>query len=345
MKYRLYTTSQKAWDGMFKAMTKAKSSIYLEMYILASDTKLTHDFFKLLKDKVTEGVEVVVIDDAYGSLSLKSELVKELRVAGAEFIFFSHWLKRTHRKLLIIDNKVAFLGGVNIEEKIRHWMDLQIRIEGGAVKLALKSFANSYRRCGGKLESVLKFSRTPLSKKIKYWVVDNWPGTNKPYYLNSYYRQKIAEAHSLIQIVTPYFLPPRWLLVALDDACRRGVRVEIIIPEDTDVKALNKVNFLNACRLYNVGVHFFLTKEMNHAKAMILDDEEVVVGSQNIDILSFNLNFEVGIFSRQKKLVNDLKKIIEDWKAEAKPFAGGPVKMIFIDRILTLFLRLFYPIF
>ncbi len=343
MKYRLYTTSHTAWDGMFKAMVRAKTFIYLEMYILASDTERTHDFFKLLKDKVENGVEVVVIADAYGSSALKSEIIRELRLAGAEFIFFSHWLNRTHRKLLIIDNKIAFLGGVNIQEKIREWVDLQIRIEGGAVKLALKSFANSYRRCGGQRDSVLKFSRAPLSKRIKYWIVDNWPGTNKPYYLNSYYRQRIAEAKSLIQMVTPYFVPPRWMLVALDDACRRGVRVEIIIPKDTDVKALNKVNFLNARRLHDVGVNFYLTEMMNHAKVMILDGEEVMVGSQNIDVLSFNFNFEVGIFSRQEKLVADLKKIVESWKTEASPFAGGPVKMIFIDRFLMFFLRLFYP--
>lgn len=345
MKYRLYTTSHKAWDGMLRAMSRAKTSIYLEMYILAGDTSRTHDFFRVLREKVESGVEVVVIADAYGSSALKSETIRELRLAGAEFIFFSHWLKRTHRKLLIIDNKIAFLGGVNIQEKIRNWIDLQIRIEGGSVKLALKSFANSYRRCGGKRESILKFSRTPLSKRIKYWIVDNWPGTNKPYYLNSYYRQRLAEAKSSIKMVTPYFLPPRWLLVALDDACRRGVSVEIIIPGDTDVKALNKVNFLNACRLHAVGVKFYLTENMNHAKAMILDGEEAVVGSQNIDVLSFNFNFEVGIFSRQEKLVADLEKIIESWKGEAKLFLGGPVKMVFFDKMLMFFLRIFYPMF
>lgn len=330
---------------MFKAMRRAEHSIYLEMYILIDDTNKTHDFFRLLEDKARAGVEVVIIADSYGSSSLKSETIKRLRSAGIEFIFFSHWLKRTHRKLLIIDNRVAFLGGVNIEEKIRDWRDLQIKIEGGSVRFLLKSFASSYVKCGGRRDSILRFSSTPLSKRIKYWVMDNWPGTNKPYYLNTYYKQKISEAQSLIQIITPYLLPPRWLMAALDDACRRGVKVEMIIPADTDIKALNKVNYLNCCRLGQIGVDFFLTRTMNHAKIMLIDDTEGVIGSQNMDILSFGFNFEIGIFSRQKNLVSDLKKIVETWKNEAEVADFKNNKISWRDKALMFVLKFFYPIF
>lgn len=345
MKYSLYTTSNKAWNAMFRSMAKAEKCIYLEMYILVDDTNKTHNFFQLLKDKAKSGVEVVIIADAYGSSSLKAANIKELREAGAEFIFFSHWLKRTHRKILIIDNRVAFLGGVNIEEKIRDWRDLQIKMEGAAVKFILKSFANSYRKCGGKRESILHFSFTPFSRKLKYWVMDNWHGTGKKYYLNDYYREKIANAKFLVQIVTPYLLPPRWLIAALDDACRRGVKVEIIIPANTDIKSLDKINYLNCCRLAHIGVSFFLIKGMNHAKLMLIDDSEGLVGSQNMDILSFGWNFEVGIFSRQANLVADLKKIIDGWKSEAKPFGNEYRKISWGDRLLISILRFFYPIF
>ena len=345
MKYSLYTTSNKAWDAMFRSMAKAEKCIYLEMYILVDDTNKTHNFFQLLKDKAKSGVEVVIIADAYGSSSLKAANIKELREAGAEFIFFSHWLKRTHRKILIIDNRVAFLGGVNIEEKIRDWRDLQIKMEGGAVKFILKSFANSYRKSGGKRESILHFSFTPLPHKLKYWVMDNWQGTGKKYYLNDYYREKIANAKSLIQIVTPYLLPPRWLIAVLDDACRRGVKVEMIIPAKTDIKFIDKINYLNCCRLTQIGVSFWLTRSMNHAKLMLIDDSEGLVGSQNMDILSFGWNFEVGIFSRQAHLVADLKKIINDWKSEAKPFGHKYRKISWGDKLLIFCLRFFYPIF
>jgi len=108
MKYRLYTTSQRAWDGMFKAITQAQKSIYIEMYIFLDDTQSTHNFLGLLKEKAKAGLEIVIIADVVGSFSLKAVAVDELREAGIEFIYFSHWLQRTHRKILIIDNKVAF---------------------------------------------------------------------------------------------------------------------------------------------------------------------------------------------------------------------------------------------
>ena len=89
MKYKLYTTSEKAWDGMIAAIRRAKRSIFLEMYILVNDTTLTHDFFGAIKDRLKNGVKVVIIADAYGSLDLSKEVVLELRSAGAEFLFFS----------------------------------------------------------------------------------------------------------------------------------------------------------------------------------------------------------------------------------------------------------------
>ncbi len=345
MRYRFYTTSQKAWDGMFKAMAAAQKSIYMEMYIFLADTQATHDFLGLLKDKARAGCEVVVIADAHGSASLASGTVQDLRSAGVEFIYFSHWLKRTHRKILIIDNKIAFIGGVNIKEKIRHWHDLQLKIEGPTVQPLIKSFAYSYQLAGGKRESILQYSRRPLVKKIKSWVTDNFGGANQNYYLNNYYQERIASAKSLIQIVTPYLLPPRWLLACLDEACRRGVTVEIIIPNDTDVKPLNKINYLNACRMAGFGVKFYLMPVMNHAKIMLIDDEEGVIGSQNMDVLSFNLNMEAGVFFRQKSLVHDLKNIIEHWKKDSLLFTAADRKMKWTDQILIIFFKFFYPIF
>lgn len=345
MIYKFYTTSQKAWDGMFKAMAGARKSIYMEMYIFLDDTQTTHDFLDLLKRKAQEGLEVVIIADAYGSRSLHAEAVASLRAAGVEFIYFSHWFKHTHRKILIIDNKVAFIGGVNIKEKIRNWHDLQIRVQGRIVNPLLKSFAYSYKSVGGKKESIIQYSRQPFSKKIKSWVTDNFATTSRMYRLNDYYRRKIASARGSIQIVTPYLLPPRWLLAHLDDACRRGVRVEVIIPNDTDIKALNKVNYLNACRLSDFGVKFYLMPAMNHAKIMLIDRAEGVIGSQNIDVLSFNFNMEAGVFSQQKDFINDLSRIIEKWKKEAVEFSATRRRLRLGDRIMIAFFKIFYPIF
>ncbi len=345
MKYKLYTTSHKAWDAMFSAILGAKESIYLEMYILANDTIKTHDFFSLLKEKAEAGLEVAVIADSFGSYDLAYKLIRELKDSGAEFIFFSHWLKRSHRKILIVDKKIAFLGGVNIKEGARDWRDLQIKIAGAPARLLLKSFANSYYRAGGRKDSIVRFAYEPFPKKIKNWVLDNWPNTNKRYNLNRYYHKKISNAVYSLQIVTPYLLPPRWLLVAIDDACRRGVEVEMIVPKNTDIKALDRMNFINVHRLSKVGVKFYISDGMNHAKLMMIDNNEVAIGSQNFDILSFRINYEAGMFSQQKNLVADVRQILDKWKKEAVLFEAESKSMNFFDRILFSILKIFYPIF
>jgi len=345
MKYRLYTTSQKAWDGMLSSIEEAKSSIYIEMFIFLGDTKNTHDFLGLLKRKAKADLEVIIIADSYGSSALKGSTIKELREAGIEFHYFRGWIKRTHRKILVIDYKVAFLGGVNIKDEIRHWHDLQIKLEGRIVRPILKSFAKSYRRCNGKKKHILDLVAQPLSQKIKAWITDNWSSTKKIYYLNHYYKTKIAEARQSIQIVTPYILPPRWLIVYLKKACRRGVKIEIVFPADTDVKPLNKVNYLNACRLSALGIKLFLTPTMNHAKLMLIDNKEGVIGSQNMDIFSFGMNAEAGVFFSQKDLVADLKKIFETWRSESTPLKVKYKKIRWYDKILIHVFKVFYPIF
>jgi cardiolipin synthase A/B len=344
MKYRLYTNSQSAWDGMIAAILAAKKSIYIEMYIFLDDTKNTHDFLGSLKKQAKAGLEIVVIVDAYGSYNLKSSIVKDLRLAGIEFLFFSSWLKRTHRKFIIIDEKIAFLGGVNINDKIRTWHDLQIKLSGRIIKPILQSFARSYARCGGQNDLVLRYSKKTISKKLKSWIIDNWQQTNKKYQLNNYYKKRIAKAKHSLKLVTPYFLPPRWLALLLVRAVNRGVKVEIIIPKDTDVKSLNRINYLNACRLTAAGIDFYFTKEMNHAKLMLIDDQEGLIGSQNLDILSFGFNVEGGIFFKQKDLVKSLENIINKWKNEADILDIKKKKITWFDRLSIIFLKFFYNI-
>ncbi len=345
MKYRLYTTSQKAWDGMIKEIEKAKKTIYIEMFIFLDDTKNTHDFIGVLKKKALAGLEVVIIVDAYGSYYLKRSVVRELRESKVEFLYFSHWLRRNHRKIVVIDNEIAFLGGVNIKNKIRAWHDLQVKVSGNTVKPILKSFARSYYRCGGKKSSILKYNKKTIPKKIKSWVIDNWKQTTGAFQLNNYYKEKIGSAKFSIKLLTPYFLPPRWLIIILIAAVNRGVNVEIIIPKDTDVKSLNKINYLNACRLSAAGVKIYFASKMNHAKIMLIDENEGLIGSQNLDILSFNTNVEAGIFFQHKNLVKDLSKIFENWKKQSKELDLKKRTPSILDKLYIFFLRIFYPVF
>jgi len=342
MKYKLYTTSKKAWDGMIEAIRQAQHSIFLEMYILSDDTSVTHDFFGLIKERLQNGVTVVIIADAFGSLGLKKEAVNELRAAGAEFLFFSRLLRRTHRKILIVDEKVAFLGGVNIHQKIVEWNDLQIRLQGRIVKPLLKTFAQSYKTCGGKNQEILKYKNNALIKKIKSWVIDDWSNKNA-YSLKDYYRQKIVAAQENIIIVTPYLIPPRWLMVLLDNAIHRGVKVEVVLPKFTDFIFIDRVNYSYASRLAALGVKFYFLPKMNHAKIFVIDNQEAMIGSSNFDILSINVNVESGVFFNQKTVINDLLRIINRWQVSAVAFDPKKRPLNLMDFFVKISLKLFYP--
>lgn len=346
MKYRFYNTSYKAWDAMLKELLLAKNSIYIEMFIFLDDTKKTHDFVGILERKAKQGLQVIIIVDFYGSMTLSSNTISRLKKAGVEFLFFNYWFRPTHRKIMVVDEKVAFLGGVNIKKNISNWRDLQIRVEGKIVKPIIRSFARAYFKAGGKDKRIIEYYKKKFSYKLKANIIDNWSQTFKKNQINFYYKKRINEAQSIIQIVTPYFLPPRWLINHLVKAINRGVKIEILIPKKTDVNFLNRINFLNACRLSALGLHIFFTKQMNHAKIMLIDNQEGVVGSQNLDILSlYNFNAEIGVFFRQKKAVESLKKVISNWQAEADYLDVKKVKFSFKDKILNFTFRLFYPIF
>jgi cardiolipin synthase A/B len=346
MKYRLYNTSYKAWDAMLAELLLAKKSIYIEMFIFLDDTKETHDFVGILERKAKQGLSVIIIVDFYGSFHLSSNTISRLKSAGVDFLFYNYWFRATHRKIMIIDERIAFLGGVNIKKNIKNWHDLQIRLEGRIVKPIIRSFARAYYKAGGKNQIIRDYYKKKFSYKLKASIIDNWPQTFKNNQINYYYKQKINEAKFLIQIATPYFLPPRWLINHLVKAINRGVKIEILVPKKTDISFLNKINFLNACRLSALGLHIFFTKKMNHAKIMLIDNTEGVVGSQNLDILSFyNFNAEIGVFFSQKQAVKSLQQVINNWKKEANYLDVNKVNFSFIDKFLNFIFRLFYPIF
>ena len=328
---------------MLAAISDAQKSVYLEMYIVSDDTKQSHDFIGKLKEKSQQGVQVILVADAYGSRNLKEKLADELRRAGIEIHFFSNWLRHIHRKVLIIDKEVAFIGGVNITKKATHWKDLQLRITGRIVRRILKSFAYAYGISGGKNKAILAIRDKKFSVKLRFWLVEHWPSQNI-YTLKDHYIQKISSAQKSVRIVTPYLAPPRWLISLLDGAIKRGVHVEILLPERADVPFMDRVNYRYAHELHTLGVTFYLSEEMNHAKLLLIDDTHGLIGSQNIDLATFSLNAETGLFFSDKTLVKELRETLEDWKKASSPFRPEHFRMRPIDWIILLLMKIFRPI-
>lgn len=343
MKYNLHTTSLRAWDAMLDAIDSAQKSIYIEMYIFLDDTKKSHDFIGKLRAKARAGVRVVIVADAYGSKLLREEVAHTIAKSGIEFIFFSHWLRHIHRKILIVDEKIAFIGGVNIGRRFKNWSDLQLELRGRIVKRILQSFAYTYAMAGGKNKKILGYLKKKLASKLRFWLLDHWP-TKNIYTLKNHYIEKISGAKKSIQIATPYFTPPRWLISLLDDAIRRGVSVEILIPKKVDWRIMNLLNYRYMHSLHSLGINFYLSRTMNHSKLLVIDKAEGLIGSQNMDMFSFALNSEVGIFFREKNLLQELEQVVIGWKKHSTKFEPKRYRMKFGDYFALALLKIFRPI-
>lgn len=338
MRYRFYTTSAKAWEGMLGAITTASSSIYLEMYIFNNDTA-GYDFLSELERRAREGLRVIVVLDAVGSFDLSRAAIERLRAAGAEVLFFSYWFRRAHRKILIIDEHIAFLGGVNISKRFELWNDLQVRVSGGVVKHILQSFIRVYHECGGHDPVFAGHLRLPFLKRTRLWFIEHGVA-GKRATMRKHYEEHISGAKSSIVLVTPYLIPRRWLIAHLHLALLRGVNVEILVPFHSDFKIADDLNRYYFQIFEKLGARCLWLKEMNHAKVMLIDERIGTVGSQNLDALSFDWNTEAGIFFDDVKMVRNLTSIIAVWKASSFLFdIASVVSLPWYESLLMWFVR------
>lgn len=339
MRYKIYTTSEKAWAGMLEAIKSAKRSIYLEMYIFDADTH-GYNFTAELEKAAIRGCKTIIVLDVIGSHTLGAGSIAKLRAAGVEVLFFSFFLRRTHRKILIVDEMIAFIGGVNIKHRYNSWRDLQIRVTGRVVRSILNSFIRVYIECGG-VDSVLRDYK-PRSRfyRTKMWFVEHGIGRRR-HELQKYYKEHIDSAKKSIVLVTPYLLPPRWLIAHIHQAILRGVAIEIVLPRATDHRVANRLNSVFVSFMSELGAKCYFLNGMNHAKAMLIDGQEGVIGSQNLDPLSFDWNMEAGVFFHEKNTVRQLEKIISDWKSEAVIYNPEHHSPHWYDIFLALILRLF----
>lgn len=343
MSYQFFTNSEKAWDAMYRWIGAACESIYLEMYIFENGLE-RFNFFDLLRQKSQQGVRVKILLDCFGSMDLSNNQILELKKSGIEVIFLSYLLYRAHRKVLIIDENKAFLGGVNFHKTSRLWDDLVISIEWILVKKIVSSFLRSYAHAGGQDRQLLSRKEQKIREKINAWIIDQFPFKNRLNF-QKIYKNRISKAKNTVTLITPYFMPNRNLVAILHQAVLRGVNVEVIIPQTTDHITIDRVNYFYMYRLSRLGIHFYLEANMNHAKALIIDNREAVVWSQNFDFLSFDFNSEVWVFFQDKTAVQQLLYIAEKWKTDATVFDGTKHKPRLLDYIISPVIKIFSKIF
>ena len=349
VKYAFYTTSEEAWAAMYEAIKNARVSVYLETYIFRN-TVPGFDFLEILREKAREGVKVKMVIDGLSVFFSGREAKRKLEPVGGEVLLFRHWFHRIHRKVLIIDEQIVFIGGVNFGKRFVGWFDTHVRIDGRVAKSAINSFAYSYALSGGRDPQLLAragHSRVQRTRRkiaaVKHRLLEHWPFKGQSA-LKEFYLEKIGNAKSQITIITTYFLPHKWFIAAIQGAVRRGVNVHVIMPHHSDFWMLDIARLTFAKELSKDGIRFFLSEEMIHAKVLLVDNEEGMIGSNNIDALSFDFNLEASLHFNRKDMVGDLRRIIERWRKESKPFESFSFSSSWYQKPVEWLARLFQPI-
>lgn len=353
--YQFFTDTQSTWEAMRSDLLSAQKSIFWESYIFHDD-EIGRGFVEILKQKAMAGVEVKLAFDGWGGFWFTNEALKQLRATGAEILYFNpielsylwkgvrHWLNRNHRKLLLIDERVGYIGGVNIFKTCFEWLDLQVRVEGKIVRTMVKYFAHSWLAGGGRWERLKAILYLPVISE-RYWRVLWHKPRGQFSSLRNVYLNAINRARKTLTVVNPYFLPDREFLNALIEAKKRGVRVELIIPWRTNHNLLNYAMRAYWRMFASAGFKLFLMKRMIHAKALMVDDKWAMVGSSNFDAQSFYRSHESNLIFTQMEMLADLKKIFSGWKSSSRLFQ--PLQWSrrgFIQRLWEILGRILRPI-
>lgn len=340
---RLLTNGKEAFPAMFSAIDGAASCIAVEMYIVAGD-ETGREFRSRLVAAARRGVQVMVLVDAWGSWELPDSFWDDLRALGGSVRWFRPIRRgllpfRNHRKLLLIDDRLTFLGGLNIADEYfrgrgseRPWRDNAVAIDGVEVARLRRSFTRMWTRADKPLR--LRFLR---KRHERHEHLTGSIGGGRVRFLESgpedpgqpvrrAYGRVIRRARRHIDLAMSYFFPPGRVLRALKQAVRRGVRVRLLFPEKADVPIARWAARGLYGRLLRAGMEVWEYRPaMLHAKLAIADDT-VICGSANLDIRSTRLNYElvaavtdavVAAKARaefEKDLAEAVRITIDDWK-------------------------------
>lgn len=310
-KVDIFTNGRSAYDRMEEAILSAKQHIHLMSYIYRTD-QTGRRFRDLLINKARSGVKVKLLVDGFGGRPINSRFIQPLLSAGGSFAWFAPMLGRwgrwrpnlrNHRKILVVDGQIGFTGGLNIGDEYqgRHreygpWRDTHIRIEGPAVRHLQEVFAEDwYYATDDDLVDPENFPEIPGCGDDRVQVISSGPDHDYATIQRVFF-SAINEARRSVHITTPYFVPDPTVLMALKSAAWRGLDVTVLLPGRSDMPLVKMAGRSYYEELLTAGVKLFeLNQAVLHAKTMVIDGVWSTVGSANIDMRSFQLNFELNV--------------------------------------------------
>ncbi len=325
--YEIITSGKRKYELLCRDIEEAKESIHMEYFHFGMDKSSRH-IRRLLMQKAREGVDVRFINENIANFPIPNIYYHAMRRAGVRVVNFSNTglslLKflmtlsyRDHRKIVVIDGRIGYAGGMNITENyFRRWRDTHVRITGEAVASLQYAFLDTWLAAGGRLESPLTTCFAPLlppaaetSGKTLTQVTPDDP-TSPEALLLSAYEWILDHAQQYVWIQTPYLAPPKTLIEAMRAAAARGVEVRVMVPEVCDTKIMRPINRAFYHGLVQAGVQLYLrTGEFIHSKTIVADDYLCCIGSTNLDYRSFGIDFELNVFFYGQEIAEEQKAL------------------------------------
>lgn len=358
--FQVFTRAADKYAALQADLLRARHSIHFDYFNLRNDS-ISRIIFGILQQKAAEGVEVRVIIDAFGNGKSQQALhipdIKRLQRSGIDlriydrmhFPWLNHFLHRDHRKIVVIDGNVGYIGGMNIadyyihgKKEIKEWRDLHLRLTGPAVSELQRTFINfwndqtdegvhgtsyyqpAFEASTGSPSVGINPAESASRPTALAGIVNrtpskanDWPVRNNRIARDAA-RQAIDAARSHIQIVNPYFAPSPMIRRALNRALRRGVRVELMISAQSDVRITPRAVEHCAYKLMKHGAEVYVYEPgFHHSKVMTIDDTVAYVGSVNFDHRSMYSDFECNLMVIDPALTATLQGIFNADKARS----------------------------
>ncbi len=350
------------FDAIFKAMEGATQFIHIQYYIF-EEGDLAQRFMSILQRKVNEGVKVRFMYDGLGSRMLSKKYIQLLRQAGIEVYSFlpmrfgrllSSVNYRNHRKIVIVDGVVAFTGGINVSDKyikgdpnLGVWHDMHLQLRGPIVSSLQAVFAMDWSFASGKddiLSAQYFLDRAAQGKSIAQ-IISSGPDSDFSS-IHQLYFSMINGAKKYVYITNPYIIPGEALMEALQVAAISGVDVRLLLSANSDsslVKWSVRSYFED---LLEAGVNIYLFPDgFLHSKVIVCDDELTTIGTANLDIRSFEQNYEVNVLIYEKALTIDLKQdFLKDCEKSDQINYQDYLKRPRIDRLKEGVAKVFSPV-
>ncbi|MDQ7876608.1 cardiolipin synthase [Microbacterium sp. QXD-8] len=330
---------QESLDAMADAIRQAERFVHVEFYILQADAA-TDNFFRALEEVAQRGVTVRVLLDHWANRGkpFYKRTLKRLSAMGAQWHLmlpvqplrgkYQRPDLRNHRKLLVVDGRVAFTGSQNVTDStynlrknIRrglHWVDLMARIEGPVVASVNAVFLSDWYSETDEVltEEIDLFDVTSGPGDLDCQIVPSGPGFEFQNNLKLFAGLLYAAQRQII-VVSPYFVPDEAMLLAITTACQRGIHVELFVSEEGDQAIVYHAQRSYYEALLRAGVKIWMYKRpfILHTKSLTIDDEVGIIGSSNMDMRSFGLNMEISLFVRGEEFVREMRSVEDMYRS------------------------------